>query len=218
MTAKKKSLRKAIRKIRIFCEGGKTEPAYFAQLELALNTYPKLIKVECCGLQPKELLERAKNEQKIGLGDKGAWAKGDEVWLVFDRDSWAGLEDIFTKAEKFGFKIAFSKPRFELWLALHFKYTTSNSTSEHDKILKENVAGYHKSSIHLNTMAMRGIAEKYETACKNAVKLRNNNKREGMVDPLDCSAYTNLDQFIHTALRINLLNSAKHNRSSKNKR
>ena len=47
--------------------------------------------------------------------------KGDEGWIVIDRDAWTETElnNVHREANERGFYVAFSNPCFELWLYLH---------------------------------------------------------------------------------------------------
>ncbi len=58
--------------------------------------------------------------------------KGDQAWLVVDRDQWSDehlrmLFDWSMESEKYGF--ALSNPKFEYWLLLHFEDGNGVNTS-----------------------------------------------------------------------------------------
>ena len=51
----------------------------------------------------------------------------DQVWVVFDRDSFppSDFDNAISKAEADGIKCAWSNEAFELWYVLHFEYRTT---------------------------------------------------------------------------------------------
>ncbi len=103
-------------RVLIVCEGN-TEKAYFDGLKETL-TKDIAIDVKAIGKDPCELLQKARE-----LRDKAERKNQpyDEIWLVFDRDevSPANLQQVLKEAQAEGFNVAFSNPKFELWLLLH---------------------------------------------------------------------------------------------------
>jgi hypothetical protein len=51
----------------------------------------------------------------------------DQVWVVFDRDSFPAddFDNAITKAQNDNIKTAWSNEAFELWYVLHFEYRTT---------------------------------------------------------------------------------------------
>lgn len=109
----------------IVCEGEKTEPNYFQALinDLQLNTANIKILKNTAGSAPRTIVDFALEEyrkEKVY----------DRVYCVFDKDrhpSYAEALDVIrrTKRVKGHTVIATtSVPCFELWLLLHFAYTT----------------------------------------------------------------------------------------------
>ena len=107
----------------IASEGAETEPLYFDELKPMVAGRDAIIRVELVanpkhGSHPKVVLKRLRAAAK----DKGV-KKGDELWLVIDRDAWseADLNEVCKKAHDLGYFVALSNPCFELWLYLHLK-------------------------------------------------------------------------------------------------
>ena len=83
----------------------------------------------------------------------------DEMWCVFDRDdnSPESIEKAVNRAEKNGFKIAFSNPCFEIWLLWHFEETfahveTSQKLAEK---LKPHLGDYCKTKDYFDCLQPR---------------------------------------------------------------
>jgi hypothetical protein len=96
----------------IVCEGEKTEPNYFRSFRV-----PKLVvDVKGFGENPSKLVERAIQESKLDAYD--------QIWCVFDRDSWTfnDFNGAIAAAQKLKFKVAYSNESFELWYILHFEF------------------------------------------------------------------------------------------------
>lgn len=102
-------------------EGIKTEPQYFAHFN-----DQQVIRVHCLrgnhASSPPQVLKRMKDF----LRQEGL-KPSDEAWLVVDKDQWTDeqlnqLHAWAQASENHGF--AFSNPRFEYWLLLHFEEGT----------------------------------------------------------------------------------------------
>lgn len=95
----------------IVCDGKNTEPDYFGQLRL------RSVRVKTIGegYNTTSLIERAGQLQQE--------ANYDQVWVVFDRDSFNphAFQEAIRLAEKNGFGVAWSNQSFEYWLILHFE-------------------------------------------------------------------------------------------------
>jgi hypothetical protein len=96
----------------IVCEGKKTEPQYFQVFRV-----PKIIVIVVgIGDNTVGVVEQALEERE--------GQDYDQVWCVFDRDSFP--EEHFNRAlalaKKHGIEVAYSNEAFELWYLLHFHY------------------------------------------------------------------------------------------------
>ncbi len=97
----------------IVCEGSKTEPNYFDAFRV-----PKTI-VEGEGFNTLSLI---KYTIKRIASDAQKEIHYDQVWCVFDRDSFQldQIEQAFDLAERNNILLAYSNESFELWYYLHF--------------------------------------------------------------------------------------------------
>lgn len=116
----------------IVCEGEKTEPLYFTGMRNALK--PEFrnrihIVVRGTGLHTVDLFDYALRECRLS-------GNYDHVWLVYDRDDF-DLREFDSVAQKCvcnscgrtAFHALWSNPCVEIWLLLHFGYTTAEMTS-----------------------------------------------------------------------------------------
>lgn len=107
----------------IVCEGEKTEPNYFAALrkDHRLNA---IVKVKGVGFDPSNVVDAALDER-----EKDDY---DQVWCVFDRDSWPAqnFNNALAGAGSNNFRVAYSNEAFELWYLLHFDYHDTGITRQ----------------------------------------------------------------------------------------
>jgi hypothetical protein len=116
--ASKLRRRKAFRDPRavfqLYCEGKNSEPLYFGALGKILKN--SVISVIRTGASPDALVRNAISEAR----SRGVeLAKGDQVWIVFDRDEHAHFDAAIEACARNKFKVARSNPCFEVWLILH---------------------------------------------------------------------------------------------------
>lgn len=111
-------------RILVVCEGEKTEPNYFRSIQKELPQH--IVELEICGegFNTLTLVEKA---QTLRDGRKSGSYPFDQVWVVFDRDSFppSDFDNAISKAEADGIKCAWSNEAFELWYVLHFEYRTT---------------------------------------------------------------------------------------------
>lgn len=187
---REKAKRAPYERVLIVCEGMKTEPHYFRGLRLALGLHPANVVIEDrkSGLDPKSLVAFAIETFKK---DKDF----DHVFCVFDKDKHvsytAALEKI--RATRLGggatLHAITSVPCFEIWLLLHFTYTTrpfSTAGSDSNCALvidaldrKGRIRGYEKGSRDIFNV----LSDKLETAIRNAEKLENFHKTSRTDNP-----------------------------------
>ena len=105
----------------IATEGKETEPRY---LEAFLTprdaeTQVKIVPNPKHESKPKEVLARL---NRFFHRDYSK-ARGDEGWMLIDRDDWPvdELNIVYKEANKAGFQVLMSNPCFELWLYLHLR-------------------------------------------------------------------------------------------------
>jgi hypothetical protein len=159
-SSRKVNIRDVKSRFLIVCEGEKTEPNYFKSFRVP----KKVVDVHGLGENPRKLVKSAK-ELKDQDGDY------DQIWLVFDRDSWTpqDFNSAISSAKSAGFKVAYSNEAFELWYILHFEYLNT-PTSRQDygaKLTKLLGRKYEKNSENMYDL----LFERQTIAIKNAVKL-----------------------------------------------
>ena len=113
------------RKFILFCEGAKTEVAYFKAIRRVYSS--TLIDLEVHGGAgvPYTIAEKAIEQAKsLGLirrsrRRKDSYETGDRVWAVFDRDDHPRFNEAVANCQACNVGVGFSNPCFELWLILH---------------------------------------------------------------------------------------------------
>lgn len=115
---RKVNLRKPRDTFLIVCEGEKTEPNYFKSFKLKSAYFKDVFGI---GDNTEQLVQRAikfrNDARKYGV-------KYDQVWCVFDKDSFPAenFNKAIVLAKKENIRIAYSNEAFELWYLLHFDY------------------------------------------------------------------------------------------------
>jgi hypothetical protein len=110
----------------IVCEGEKTEPNYFRSFRVS----KLVIHAKGFGENPSKIVERAIEESKRDTYD--------QIWCVFDRDSWTtdDFNSAIAAAQQLKFNVAYSNEAFELWYILHFEFlNTGISRKDYNKRL-----------------------------------------------------------------------------------
>ncbi len=125
----------------IVCEGEKTEPNYFKALKEDLHKGKiEIVDIKGLGKNTKSIIKDAKRFRKEY--EKNNLRKLDQVWAVFDRDSFPAqnFNDAINIAEnsKPKIKCAWTNEAFELWYLLHFHFynTAMSRTQYKNKIEK----------------------------------------------------------------------------------
>jgi hypothetical protein len=187
---REKAKRVPYERVLIVCEGKKTEPHYFRKLRqaLRLNSVNVVIEDKGGGLDPKSLVAFAIETFKK---DKDF----DHVFCVFDKDKHASypaaLDTIRRTRLKGGATLhpITSVPCFEIWILLHFTYTTHSFSAAGDdsncKLVideldrKGRIRGYEKGSEGI----FKAISDKLERAIRNAKKLEDFHKTSQTDNP-----------------------------------
>jgi hypothetical protein len=112
ITPRKVATKELRQRFLIVCEGEKTEPNYFR----AFRVPREVITIKGVGANTVALVQRA-----IQLRNGGEY---DQVWCVFDRDSFPAeqFNRALAMAQKENINVAYSNESFELWYLLHFHY------------------------------------------------------------------------------------------------
>ena len=183
--------RKSNEVVLIVCEGEKTEPNYLRGLIRALRISSATINILDTehGSDPVSVLNAAiaEFEKDTSLYDR--------VYCLFDRDghaNYAGalkLAQNHALAERRVLSVANSVPCFEIWLLLHFKYTTqayvkAGNKSPCDRLVSDlkqagllpNYEKNHKGIYEL-------VSAKTGTAIRNAKMLDKHNRGVGSDNP-----------------------------------
>jgi hypothetical protein len=98
----------------IVCEGAKTEPKYF----LSFRVPKDVVDVDVVGVGDNTFrVVQAAIDRKDG-------EKYDQVWCVFDRDSFPAqhFNEALRLAKANNISVAYSNESFELWYLLHFNF------------------------------------------------------------------------------------------------
>ena len=108
----------------IVCEGTKTEPNYFMSLEKDLK--PHVVELYIIG-EGDNTVNLVTIAEEIFNNEKTAGRSFDEVWIVFDKDSFPDQDfnNAVEMAKARKFHPAYSNEAFELWYLLHYEYCES---------------------------------------------------------------------------------------------
>jgi RloB-like protein len=134
-------------RILIYCEGTRTEPAYFVGLVRHMRT--ALVDVVRCdvkgvGCDPLTVVRRA--EQKWADDKRRTGGETyDQVWCVVDHDDHATLDAAIARASKAGIHLVVSTPCFDYWVLLHYvDHRKSSSAKDIERKLDKHIPGYDK--------------------------------------------------------------------------
>lgn len=159
---RKAFLREPRERILIVCEGERTEPQYFKAFQLTN------VKIVGTGYNTDSLVNYSLELQNEAIKNK---EKFDQVWCVFDRDSFPSqnYNNAFIIAAQNGISIAYSNEAFELWYLLHHHYYDS-ALSRTDYISKlDGLFGYRYQKNSPNIY--EDLKSKQHIAIRNAEKL-----------------------------------------------
>ncbi len=186
--ARKRASRAPYERVLIVCEGRKTEPYYFLGLRTALrlNRANVVIADKKKGLDPTALVRYAIDEASKD-------PEFDHVYCVFDKDKHPGYNSAIDRIHSisglrgYSMHAIASIPCFEIWLLLHFLYTTRAyiaplQDSNADLVirdLKAHLPDYEKGS--KDTFAV--LADRTETAIGNAKSLEKFHETSGTDNP-----------------------------------
>jgi RloB-like protein len=164
----------------IVCEGGKTEPSYLNGLKLAHRLSNANIRVTSAdGTDPVSIVQFAERLAKDG--------EYDRVYCVFDRDGHGNFHRAIGMIRQLGYHPIISWPCFEIWILLHFVYSTApyNNARGHSacdlvvKEIKKHFDAYSKG--HTGVYAL--LESKVDIALKHADRLVKHNTSTGSYNP-----------------------------------
>ncbi|MDO9041607.1 MAG: RloB family protein [Desulfocapsaceae bacterium] len=181
--------REAYDLVLIVCEGGKTEPKYLQELRDAFKLSTANIRIagDECGSSPRSVVDYA-------LTTYRKEKKYNRVFCVFDKDRHPSyneaLERIRTARMGKGDTIEAitSVPCFEVWILLHFGYTTKafGSTGSSGSIcasvikaLKKHISAYDKGAGGL----FSSLKERLPDAMIHASQLEKHTEESGSDNP-----------------------------------
>ena len=109
-----------------YCEGTKTEPAYFQAVSRRFRNAQVLIKPIGVGGVARTVAKQAiayAKELRSGKRGRGSgmssYEEADQVWAVFDRNGHPQFREAVARRKENHVLVAQSDPCFELWLVLH---------------------------------------------------------------------------------------------------
>lgn len=165
----------------IVCEGGKTEPNYFGGLRKEHRLSSINIKITSAdGTDPMSIVSFA--EQEIER------EKYDRIFCVFDRDSHDNYDVAVRRASDLDrFEAITSWPCFEVWVLLHFLYSSApferaGQLSACDKVLKQ-VEKHFPTYSKNHRGIFDDLAPKLNDAIRHAGRLAQHNQQNGSVNP-----------------------------------
>lgn len=205
--AKKRNRRapQVTKKLRVFCEGEKTEPYYLkGYIRHFRNDHKATIEImDCTKNTPVQLVEaaiRCKNSNKS--------IEGDEFWVAYDREAVSKYTrrlhlEAWENARNNGINIALSNICFEFWLLLHFvdsstSYSSFANLKKNSNLLTEvkNCCGqkYDKASAVLFEAIKENIQPARDRAIRiNAAGLKGAGHK---CEPFDINPYTDMPKLL----------------------
>jgi hypothetical protein len=152
------------KRILIVCEGERTEPNYLSCFRVS----SAVIKIVGTGYNTVSLVQSAiKMRNKANKKD----TRFQEVWCVFDRDSFPAVNfnNALILAGKDKINVAYSNEAFEIWYLLHFDYIDAGlSRQQYSQMLTDRLGyPYRKNSTDIYDQ----LLDKQDDAIRNAEKL-----------------------------------------------
>ena len=172
----------------IVCEGEKSEPAYFKGLRIRYRLSSANVHVMSAdGTDPMSIVTFAENEIARAAD------KYDKAFCVFDRNGHANYDEAVARIDNSPngragkLRAITSWPCFELWILLHFRYSTApfNSTASEsscDKVIRELLRFFPEYAKGRQTI-FEEIAIHMLSAIENARRLHAYNQGCGSLNP-----------------------------------
>jgi hypothetical protein len=172
--ARREPRRAAYDSVLIVCEGGKTEPNYLERLRIVHRLSNANIRITPAdGTDPMSIVAFA--ERELSRNDY------DRVYCVFDRDEHNNYFDALRRISALPkFFATTSWPCFEIWILLHFKYSTAPQ-NRHEALaeLRKHYPAYSKGC----KTVFDDMTPALERAVQHAERLQGENERNGSVNP-----------------------------------
>lgn len=140
----------------IVCEGRETEPQYFeiVKTRRRLNSGVARVKIFGDKGQHKKLVDEAIVTRQTISNEESVDPDQIEVWVVCDKDDMKiTLQELQEYSARHNIKLAFSDPKFEVFLLQHFKRSASNLTGKplddllHQQMTLSIGSGYKKNNL-----------------------------------------------------------------------
>lgn len=116
------------RRLYVFCEGAKTEPAYFDVVRARFDSAQILVEATGVGGVPSTVADKAirhakglRRDMRSRAGGRSSFEEADQVWVVFDQDHHPDVPNVVVRCRDNKVEVAYSNPCFELWLVLHLE-------------------------------------------------------------------------------------------------
>jgi hypothetical protein len=188
-----KAIKKEMKLVIIAAEGkNKTEKTYFNEFNSMQKQY-RIISARGNNTDPVKIVNDAiisSIKEELDFGN------GDRAFAVFDTDY--GKEEVIRKslqlAHANNIEVILSNPCFEVWLLLHFRYSTKGyaSNSEVYNELLSYWPGYKK-----NISSYEKVNERYNKAIENAKRIKSfNNGTNAGLDVLKCNSSTDVYKIV----------------------
>lgn len=154
-------------KILIVCEGKGTEPRYFE--DFPVNK--EIVDIDVSG-QGKNTFTLVKEAVRLKEKAKSEGKPYNQVWVVFDRDSFpaSNFHNAIDLCDEKGIEFAVSNEAFEIWYLLHFNYYDSAiSRTQYETKLTNALGRKYEKTLPAMYNALK---ERQEKAIARAKKLR----------------------------------------------
>ncbi len=183
------------KRIYILCEGSDKHSEYAYLRALIKDTPLKGNKIEI-ELVPTEKNTGRELVEEAARKIERKFKQVDDAWGVYDQDGYTLHKETFRLAKDKGVKLAFSATAFEIWILLHYKYTTKQFPKSEDiikELKKQNCIDYTKNATNVYSITKENLT----LAKQNAKRLRSEvEKYDSDKKIYERNPYTNLDLLV----------------------
>ncbi len=184
------------KKIFIVCEGkkGKSEYAYLNSFINNCIIQGNLVKIILEDVDKNTGKELVKYINKIREKDG---ISSDTAWVVYDKDGYTKHSETFNLAKKLNVNIAFSSISFEMWILLHFEYT-SRSFKKSEEVINYLISKKYIIYSKNQEDVYNKIKNNLPDAILNARKLKKHHMNSAPQNSkiYNLNPYSNLDELI----------------------